>query len=58
MRVENTNNTINRVKCTVNTCEYYASGDHCTAALIEIQPRNARSTQETDCATFRPKHGE
>lgn len=56
MRVEKTNDHINRVKCVVNTCKYYAQGDYCTAASIEIQPRNARDTEETDCATFVPNN--
>ncbi|HHV72035.1 MAG TPA: DUF1540 domain-containing protein [Clostridia bacterium] len=43
------------VKCVVNTCHYYMSGDYCTAEKIEIQPRNARDSQETDCATFIPE---
>lgn len=55
MRVEKTNNPINRVKCVVNSCEYYMNGDHCQAEKIEVQPRNASNTQETDCATFAPK---
>ncbi len=40
------------IKCVVNTCHYYGSGDHCLAEKIEIQPRNASSTEMTDCATF------
>ncbi|EET89073.1 protein of unknown function DUF1540 [Clostridium carboxidivorans P7] len=44
------------VKCVVNSCHYYMSGDHCGAAQIEVQPRNARDTQETDCATFIPEN--
>jgi len=40
------------VKCVVNTCHYYMSGDHCTAQQIEVQPKNASNTEETDCATF------
>ncbi|WP_081741769.1 DUF1540 domain-containing protein [Ruminiclostridium josui] len=44
------------VKCVVNTCQYYMSGDHCSAEQIEVQPRNARDTQETDCATFLPQN--
>lgn len=40
------------IKCVVNTCTYYMSGDHCSAEKIEIQPRNASNTEETDCATF------
>ena len=54
MRVEKSN-AINRVKCVVNSCQYYESGDQCTASKIEIQPRNAADTEETDCATFSPK---
>jgi len=46
---------ITRVKCVVDTCEYYENGDHCVASSIEIQPPNASDTEETDCATFRPK---
>lgn len=42
------------VKCVVNTCHYYKDGDHCTANKIEIRPRNAESSEETDCATFEP----
>ncbi|HHT62075.1 MAG: DUF1540 domain-containing protein [Bacillota bacterium] len=55
MRV-NKSDTISRVKCVVNSCQYYESGDQCRAQEIEIQPRNASSTEETDCATFSPKY--
>lgn len=40
------------IKCVVNTCHYYGTGDHCHAEKIEVQPRDARSTDMTDCATF------
>jgi len=40
------------VKCVVNSCHYHKEGDYCSAAKIEIQPRNAKNTHETDCATF------
>jgi hypothetical protein len=40
------------IKCIVNTCHYYMQGDQCSAARIEVQPKNAKDTQETDCATF------
>jgi len=43
------------IKCVVNTCEYYMSGDHCAAEMIQVEPRNASSSNETDCATFEPK---
>lgn len=54
MRIEKTDRNLSGVKCVVNSCYYYMEGDHCAAASIEIQPRNATSTQETDCATFTP----
>ncbi len=49
-------NPIGRVKCVVNTCQYYDNGDRCTASQIEIQAPNAQSTENTDCATFAPRH--
>lgn len=55
MRIEKSGNPIGRVKCVVNSCHYYEHGDLCSASQIEIQPRNARNTEETDCATFSPK---
>ncbi|MBH1940051.1 DUF1540 domain-containing protein [Mobilitalea sibirica] len=43
------------IKCVVNTCEYYMNGDHCCAEKIQVEPRNAHDSQETDCATFAPR---
>lgn len=43
------------IKCVVNTCHYYGTGDHCHAEKIEVQSPNARSTEMTDCATFLPE---
>ncbi len=43
------------VKCIVNSCEYYMNGDHCAAEQIHVEPRNAKESDETDCATFAPK---
>ena len=42
------------IKCVVNTCTYYLQGDYCSADKIEVQPRNASNSQETDCSTFAP----
>lgn len=42
------------IKCVVNTCHYYMAGDYCTAERIEVQPKNAKNSQDTDCATFIP----
>lgn len=55
MKVQKMNHPNQGIKCVVNTCHYYMTGDHCAAELIEVQPRNAHSTQETDCATFIPE---
>jgi hypothetical protein len=55
-RVERKSDHIPGVKCVVNTCYYHDAGDYCNASKIEIQPNNAVSTEETDCATFAPKH--
>ncbi len=52
MKAEKTNHHINGVKCVVSNCYYHADGDYCNASNIEIAPRNATDSQETDCATF------
>lgn len=46
---------IDGVKCIVNTCHYYKENDRCGAGTIEIKPRNASTSSETDCDTFRPE---
>ncbi len=43
---------IDGVKCIVNTCKYHHPGDLCSAGKIEIKPRDAKTTEETDCDTF------
>ena len=40
------------IKCAVNTCDYYMNGDFCCAEQISVEPRNANSAEQTDCATF------
>lgn len=55
MQVEKLNRPNEGIKCVVNTCYYYMSGDKCAAEKIEVQPRNAISSEETDCATFTPE---
>jgi hypothetical protein len=55
MSVKKMNQPNGGIKCVVNTCEYYMSGDHCTAEKIEVQHRNASTSDETDCATFIPQ---
>ena len=55
MRVNKVTDPISRVKCVVDSCHYYISGDMCAAEKIEVQPPNAEDSQETDCTTFSPK---
>jgi hypothetical protein len=43
------------IRCIVNTCEYYMNGDHCSAEQIHVEPRNAKESEQTDCATFMSK---
>ncbi len=43
------------ISCVVNTCEYYMNGDHCSAEKIQVEPRNAKGSDQTDCATFTAK---
>ncbi|MDR3552986.1 MAG: DUF1540 domain-containing protein [Clostridia bacterium] len=40
------------VRCVVDSCHYYMSGDRCGAEYIEIRPKDAETCEETDCATF------
>jgi hypothetical protein len=55
MKAEKMNRPNDGIRCMVNTCHYYMSGDHCSASQIEVGPRNANDSQETDCATFIPE---
>ncbi len=54
-RVNRSDDPISRVKCVVNNCTYWNSGNKCMAQAIEIQPPAAADTEETDCATFLPR---
>lgn len=40
------------IKCEVDSCYFYMSGDQCTAERIQIAPKNAKTNNETDCLTF------
>lgn len=44
------------VKCMVNTCHYYMRGDYCSAEKIQVGPKNASTTEDTDCVTFVPEN--
>jgi hypothetical protein len=43
------------IRCVVNTCEYYMNGDHCAAEQIQVEPRNASDSDQSDCATFKKR---
>jgi len=43
------------ITCSVNTCHYYMQGDKCAAEKIQVEPRNAIDSNQTDCATFIPE---
>ncbi len=52
MKANKMNHPNEGIKCVVDTCYYYQNGDYCTASKIEVAPRNASSSNETDCETF------
>ncbi|WP_110956163.1 DUF1540 domain-containing protein [Anaerosinus massiliensis] len=45
------------VKCIVDTCKYYASGDICEANSIEVakESKKCDCSSETNCKTFQLK---
>lgn len=45
--------TIEGVKCVVSNCHYHSEGNKCSANKIEIAPKNASTSEETDCNTFK-----
>ncbi|MGO1468720.1 MAG: DUF1540 domain-containing protein [Tissierella sp.] len=47
------NDIIEGVNCVVDNCFYYNEGDKCGAGIIEIAPKDANTSEETDCNTFK-----
>lgn len=47
------------IKCTVSSCKFWQSGNHCDASSIEVNVEsagsNARQSDDTNCHTFAPK---
>ena len=43
------------IKCQVDQCYYHMSGDQCSADRIEVLPKSATTSSETDCGTFAKK---
>lgn len=56
MKATKMNHPNEGIKCVVNTCHYYMNGDHCSADKIEVSPRDASNSGETDCSTFIPEN--
>lgn len=54
MKATKMNSPNQGVKCEVNSCYYYMQGDYCSADKIQVAPKNASNTKETDCETFSP----
>ena len=46
---------IKGIKCNVQNCYYHDMETCCTANEISVGPRNADTSGDTLCATFKPK---
>ncbi|RUL49030.1 DUF1540 domain-containing protein [Lysinibacillus antri] len=48
------------VLCEVNNCTYWGSGNKCSADTIYVvsnkEGKEASTSEETDCKTFKPEH--
>jgi hypothetical protein len=42
------------ISCEVTNCQYFMNGNYCSADKIHVTPQNAKTSAETDCATFIP----
>ena len=45
------------INCDVKTCYFNDSCEHCTAEKIDVGPTYAATSNDTICATFKPKEG-
>lgn len=50
----NKNEPLEGVKCLVNTYTYNKDERECVAFVILVEPKNARSSNQTDSFTFKP----
>ncbi|GAB6173254.1 hypothetical protein JCM15765_27320 [Paradesulfitobacterium aromaticivorans] len=48
---------MSNLKCTVDTCHYWGSENHCMADGIEVnnQVSSAQTSDDTICKTFKPQ---
>jgi hypothetical protein len=49
MSVKKMNQPNSGIKCMVNTCHYYMSGDHCSAEKIEVHKECSQLTGNRLC---------
>ncbi|MGI5912247.1 MAG: DUF1540 domain-containing protein [Syntrophomonadaceae bacterium] len=54
-RVKKSSKKLDGVRCVVDSCYYWGDNDCCMASQIEIEPRGADMSENTDCSTFIPK---
>lgn len=49
--------TMSNLKCKVDTCHYWGTGNQCTANGIEVhnQSNKANTSDDTICKTFKPQ---
>ncbi len=55
MKTEKMNQANPGIRCVVQSCTFYMSGDQCCAACIEVSPKNATSAKQTECSSFEKK---
>lgn len=52
MNKQQNGETLNNVKCVVESCFFNTCDGKCTANAIEVKPRGIFGETGTDCATF------
>jgi hypothetical protein len=40
------------IVCEVSNCQYFMTGNYCSADKIQVTPQHANNSGDTDCATF------
>ena len=48
---------ISDIDCSVTSCVYHDGKTKCMAGKIQVGPRNACCSSETECATYEPDGG-
>ncbi len=52
MNKQQNGNTLDNVKCVVDSCCFNTCNGECTANAIEVKPRGVFGETGTDCATY------